>query len=287
MKVNNESNAIPGTLNRISYLKSELEYALSGMKNEEIGALFKEIIIVAGHETWNNKKQAIQSTVTGIKKLGKFILSKGQEYKEKGIKDTFTNDIETAKNSIKSLPGKLNEKYQKLQALSQSEKSTLITEAVIYVFVFVLMASLTAGGPDLEGGLPDVDLNASIGLHRHPFTHSILIGFSAEIIIRIAFLSLEKIHSKLPDPHDGIWDEMHRISGNVKAAGIAGMWTGLAMHLLKDSNLLNGFQAKTKAYSSLPISVSDNTHQLLFGVNAAASGAFGKESIDETMKNIK
>ena len=134
----------------------------------------------------------------------------------------------------------------------------------------------SAGGFDLEGGLPDQDLKFGIGKHRHIFSHSVILGFGAEFVMRYVMLFLSIIYTKLPSSHHEIWDKMHEFIQKNKNLAIGAMWMGIGAHLLKDAGL---FADKIKPYAGLPGSHSMSFHKGLFATNAAVAETIGVKSI--------
>ena len=75
-------------------------------------------------------------------------------------------------------------------------------EAVPQLLVLVATSIVVSGGPDGDGGAPDLDLMFGIDAHRSILSHSILMGAALET----GFLSLvhlvRLLHTKLPADHD-------------------------------------------------------------------------------------
>jgi len=99
---------------------------------------------------------------------------------------------------------------------------------------------LVSGGPDADGGAPDLDLAFGIGAHRSIFSHSILMGSALET----AFLSLLRlvrlVHEKLPEGHNPGWDDLATYAEQVASGAIAGAGLGMAYHLIVDGLVQTG-----------------------------------------------
>lgn len=113
---------------------------------------------------------------------------------------------------------------------------------------------LVSGGPDADGGAPDLDLVFGIGAHRSIFSHSILMGSALET----AFLSLLRlvrlVHAKLPEGHSPGWDELAKYAEQVASGAIAGAGLGMAYHLIIDGLVQTG------TLHGLPFPMSQEAH---------------------------
>ena len=58
---------------------------------------------------------------------------------------------------------------------------------------------VVSGGPDGDGGAPDLDLMFGIGAHRSVFSHSILMGASLETGLLALLRLTQLVHAKLPE----------------------------------------------------------------------------------------
>lgn len=128
----------------------------------------------------------------------------------------------------------------------------------------VLTSLLVSGGPDGNGGLPDVDLKAGIGFHRSPLTHSILIGAALETGLMSLVRLVHLVHAQLPPHHDPLWDVLEHQSTALLNAANRGASLGLAYHLLVDG------LAQPAPYHGRPISLPIEGHQAMFVANGMA-----------------
>ena len=137
-------------------------------------------------------------------------------------------------------------------------------EAVPQLLVLVATSIVVSGGPDGDGGAPDLDLMFGIDAHRSILSHSILMGAALET----GFLSLvhlvRLLHAKLPADHDPLWDSIAGHADAVAQAANTGASLGMSYHLLVDGLL------QPAAYHDLPVSMPMEAHQAVFVMNAAA-----------------
>ena len=122
-----------------------------------------------------------------------------------------------------------------------------------------------SGGPDANGGLPDMDLLFGIGAHRSALTHTLVIGILAEgLVLALADLA-GVVHERLPFDRDPLWDRLAR-AGAPLAEGLAtGTVAGLAWHLLADPFVQPG------ALHGLPVDgLPMGAHEAVIGASGAA-----------------
>lgn len=137
-------------------------------------------------------------------------------------------------------------------------------EAIPQLLVLVATSIVVSGGPDGDGGAPDLDLMFGIDAHRSILSHSILMGAALET----GFLSLvhlvRLLHAKLPADHDPLWDNIAGHADSIAQAANTGASLGMSYHLLVDGLL------QPAAYHDLPVSLAMEAHQAVFVANAAA-----------------
>ena len=147
-------------------------------------------------------------------------------------------------------------------------------EALPQLLTLVATSALVSGGPDGDGGAPDLDLMFGIGAHRSILSHSVLLGAALET----AFLSLvtlvQVLHAKLPERHDPVWDTLALHADSIAHAASTGASLGMSYHLLVDGLL------QPAAYHDLPVSLPIEAHQGIFIGNGVA------EAIDTQHKPL-
>ena len=105
------------------------------------------------------------------------------------------------------------------------------------LLMMVVVSLVVSGGPDGDGGAPDLDLQMGIGAYRSPLTHSILMGALLEAGIFSLLALVRLVHHKLPEEHDPIWDEAYDFSDRLSTAAAQGASIGMAYHLFVDGML--------------------------------------------------
>lgn len=125
---------------------------------------------------------------------------------------------------------------------------------------------LVSGGPDGDGGAPDLDLMFGIDAHRSVLTHSILMGAALETAVLSLMRLVQLVHAKLPPDHDALWDRMASESETILNAGNVGASLGMSYHLLVDG------LAQPAAVHGLGVSLPMEAHQAFLTANALAEG---------------
>lgn len=134
------------------------------------------------------------------------------------------------------------------------------------LLTIVVMSLLTSGGPDGDGGVPDLDLEFGIGAHRSILSHSILAGAALETGFLALIRLVQLVHKQLPRDHDPLWDSLQQQSLVLLEAANTGASLGLAYHLLVDGLV------QPAAYHGLPIAMPMAVHQSILTANGAAEG---------------
>lgn len=127
-----------------------------------------------------------------------------------------------------------------------------------------LVAVLVSGGPDGDGGAPDLDLMLGIDSHRSLLCHSILLGGAIETGLLSTTRLVQVLHGHLPREHDPFWDVIAANATRLLDAANKGASVGIAYHLLVDGI------AQPAAYKDLPVSLPIEGHQAIFVGNAVA-----------------
>lgn len=133
-----------------------------------------------------------------------------------------------------------------------------------HLLTMVITSIVVAGGPDGDGGVPDMDLLGGIGAHRSPWTHSILMGATLETGFLALIRLVQLVHSNLPPRHDPKWDELAVHASSILHAANKGTSIGLSYHFLVDGLVQPG------SYHGLPIELPAEAHSALQSVNGVA-----------------
>lgn len=164
--------------------------------------------------------------------------------------------------------------YQRLRAEPAQVAPELITT--------VLMTILVSGGPDGDGGAPDLDLLIGIDAHRSIFFHSILMGSALEAAILTSLHFVRLVHHKLPADHDPWWNEALALANRLGDAAGLGANAGMAYHLFVDGIL------QPAAYHDLPIQMSMEGHQaIMTGNSVAEAGEIVRKQGQEASPTVK
>ncbi|MBU2901549.1 hypothetical protein [Maribacter dokdonensis] len=236
------------------------------------------IIIETTKETFASKKKAVVELKNLTKNLCDFSVEKFHSYRCNGIKKSLNTDFNKLGNYTENGLEKLRhfrqtapEKLKMLSSEIPKNKDELVdklTSGAMSILIFYM----SAGGVDLEGGIPDLDLQVGVGYHRHWMSHSIVSGLIFEFASRGIFNAYGEIHKNLPSKHHRFWDTSKKFIEKNKEIAIGSMWAGIGAHLIKDSALIAG---GFKPYVGVPIEMPTGVHQGLFMANGLASTIFG------------
>lgn len=148
-------------------------------------------------------------------------------------------------------------------------------EAAGQLATATLVSLIVSGGPDADGGAPDLDLMFGIDAHRSIFSHSIIMGAALETALLSFFALVQLAHKNLPLKHDPVWDEMLEVSQRFTRAANVGASIGVAYHLLADGLV------QVAAYKDLGVSLPMEAHQSIFVANGLA------EALDASNKTVR
>jgi len=137
-------------------------------------------------------------------------------------------------------------------------------EALPELLVGVLVFCAASGGPDADGGVPDLDLAMGIGAHRSIFTHSVLSGAILETGLFAIAHCMNTLHHRLPESRDPLWDEISKNSTRFLIAAATGASAGISYHLLVDGTFQHA------PYHDLPVPLPMEVHQSIFIGNSLA-----------------
>jgi hypothetical protein len=245
----------------LARLACELKYAASGMDRASWLALLSTALGNGVRETCNSK-------VRGLKGIGSLGLDGWHRVRRDGLAATGRALASRALDAMDSLPARVREACLRLSRLSPGE----LRDELVPFIIGLIVCYCASGGLDLEGGLPDADLELGIGSHRNIFSHSVLLGFTSEGVLRFAVEVLSELHGRLPVDHHPVWDKVQRLVKGSEGAAITGLWFGIGLHFVKDAGL---FSHATKPYTWLPGQHGMAFHQGVFAANGAASGLMG------------
>lgn len=225
------------------------------------------------------KDAAEEVVVSKIKALTNFSFSvvKGTFkavviYKKDGIKGVGKLVLNKAKSTAEDLKSFVDEMIKDFRNDRRS-----FMKKISRIVIFSTAALLYAGGLDLEGGAPDMDLKLGVGHHRNIFSHTILLPLFLEFSMRFVLNIAEEM---VKDGHGGIWKKLYDFKQEYSDVVIGGMWFGAMMHLFKDSAPLSG---RTKPLTGLH-GLSMETHKRILSASSALAGIFSYEELKKRKK---
>lgn len=251
-----------GVLNQLA---AELKYVTGRINQSEWQELIMYAAFQAGLVT-------VKTKAVALKNLALSTYQTVRRYQRDGIPKAFNADVTRILRLLANLPQAAQQKIAEFTKLTFRQQADEVVTTALTLIIFYAVA----GGGDLEGGLPDTDLQLGAGWHRNVFSHSILLGFSVEFCLRFVTAIILEYHDRLPQNHHHLWDEMKKFIEQNSDLAIGALWAGLGAHLLKDANLLGG---ATKPYTGLPGEHAMGVHQMLFAANGLAAEVFAAQQL--------
>lgn len=232
----------------------------------------EKISEIAYNALINASKAVIETKIRSIFDFVKFVLVNSVKLTSYLIKTLKEEKLKAPKKWIIDSKNQIINKVEQIKKIWQSMTPQQRADTIIDFSIMMLFAFLVSGGFDLEGGLPDKDLTFGVRNHRNIFTHTILLGLTMEFIIR--FLAALVIESEKLGyvPKSKILQSLLNFVKKHHTAAISGMWLGLFLHFLKDSNY---FSARTKPYVGIR-NMTMRDHQNVLISNAMAAAIFSQ-----------
>jgi hypothetical protein len=254
---------------RLSKMSEELARACSRTDQKVLRAwaigVVGDFTSSLGRRVNNVRKLAGRVVIFNVSEIA----GASQAYREDRLVQHTKDRGSAAWSSLRDLFTKSRDAGAELIAALRKDPSALAP----HLLAMVVTSLVVSGGPDGDGGAPDLDLLGGIGAHRAIWTHSILMGATLEA----AFLALVRlvhlVHENLPADHDEKWDTLARHSQNILAGINKGASVGLSYHFLTDGLVQSG------TYHGLPFSMPHEAHEALQTVNGVA------EALDATHKD--
>ncbi|MBI4835607.1 MAG: hypothetical protein HY811_12410 [Planctomycetes bacterium] len=257
----------------------DLETAIPNMSLND----WKDILLHATFESFNetltHKEEIGQNIWEGVRSIydnkEKIVsdlcdstMALIDKYYAKGFTNALSEDFETVKQYAENSKDDAMKKLEGFYNLSREEKIEILAIVVLTLLVFFA----SAGGLDLEGGMPDLDITfLGIGGHRNIFFHSIIIGLGFEFLLRFVTHLINACYKHLPESHNKTWDVINNIITKSEKYSVMALWVGVGAHLLKDAKVFDG---RIKPYAGLPGSHPMGFHKVLLASNAFASAIF-------------
>lgn len=213
-------------------------------------------------------------------RIGKGLIAEVQDgfdaYHYDNLRDHLIDRGRAIKESTVSVSSSTYNQLLDLKAALQNSPKEKAPELIVIVLAFLA----ASGGPDADGGTPDLDLVMGIDAHRSIFTHSIISGAVVEAGLYSIATLIGIVHKNLPLRHDPLWDVLHQNKDTYLSAVSKGTSAGIAYHLFVDGTF------QPAAYHDLPFSIPIEGHQAIIGINAAAE-ALDVGAKDETFPTRK
>lgn len=252
------------SVNRVQ-LVAEAKQALSDLSAAEWIELLAFSSTAAAVGTVHSKVTGIARLVAGIGRLGTTTRARVGEV---GLREAAKSSPRALRVAATTRVMEATDRFMGLRDLDGDTRRQVVADTLIAG----VTAWFVAGGADLEGGIPDLDLVFGVGNHRNPFSHSLILGLSVEGGMRFTAAALSRVYAHLPEQHSRVWDWALETFDKTYEAVIVGVWFGSALHLLNDVGLPG---ARTKPYVMLPVSLTNAGHQALLASSAAASACLG------------
>lgn len=242
---------------RLDRLQSELRYAWSQMSREDVLAWGA----ASGASFVGAAGRRVKNVVHLAKSTARFVGNEAQagyrawadERLKSHLQDRAVNAGSAVLQTCRSVSDFAGQMGQAIRADPR--------EAGVQLMTLVVTSLVVSGGPDANGGAPDLDLMFGIDAHRSILSHSILMGAALEAGILSLLGVVKMAHSKLPARHDELWDDLFDQASKMSVAASVGVGVGMAYHLLVDGLV------QPAPYHDFPMAMPIEAHQSVFVVN--------------------
>ena len=256
---------------RFKRLQSELRYARSQLSRNDVlvwGAACGFDFAGAATRRVKNLAHFAKSSVLFV---GKETMSGYAAWSDNRLPIHLQSRASDAVDSVRRVSRTVNAFARQFSKSLQADPA----DAGVQLLTLVVTSLVVSGGPDGNGGAPDLDLMAGIDAHRSILSHSILMGAALEAGILSLLGVVKMTHSKLPAQHDEMWDSLFEQAKKITVTASMGVGIGMAYHLLVDGLV------QPAPYHGLPFSMPIEAHQTLFAVNGVG------EAIDIGKKEMR
>jgi hypothetical protein len=248
-----------GTTGMPRPLLDDLRAACAGLTAGQWGLIVAKCTCAAASDTAGRRAAAVGATA-------KATVCNVQRYLRLGVRHAAADDLSAGRATLAAMPGQVVTAITEFGRLSRAEQADEVAQLILTWVVFYA----SAGGADLEGGLPDLDIAlAGMGAHRTIFTHSILLGLGVETGLRFALAMIDALVDRMPATRHPVWSQIAGASRRLTDRSATAVWAGIGLHLIKDAGLLTF--AATKPVVHLPVHLSMAGHKLFLAANGAAS----------------
>lgn len=239
----------------------ELQQAVKAVPAQEWKKLGKSLLPIYG--------RLVGRRVKSLARFGGKVLRQGAKWAVRGWQAANRGSLpDFGRELLSEVKGGLEQRWRAMRSVAKNWLNFFKNnprEAAPQMVLAMIGFYLGSGGMDGDGGIPDLDLQAGIGYHRSIATHSVFMAAFIQLLTIAGGDVFNKIYHHLPEPHDGIWEQVKARMDILLPAFAGATCLGVAYHLGVDSLIDTG-----KAYADLPFSASMETHQWLMGSQAAA-----------------
>lgn len=258
--VSQNSGQYSPNLSRLDRLAGELRHALSHTEQAQL----KQWAVQTGYDFVKFGWKRVSNTGRVAKNLLHAAIGESADFVRAWRGDRLLDHLDSRYEALSTATSAAYSATVETVSILQRQLADNPAEAAPRLFSMVLASVLVSGGPDGDGGAPDLDLMFGIGAHRSIFTHSIIMGTALETAISAAFRLIQVVYGNLPVQHDRFWDTAINHVDDILHAVKVGSSVGMAYHLFVDGVF------QTAAYKDLPISMPMEFHEGILVANAGA-----------------
>ncbi|NLI00888.1 MAG: hypothetical protein GX446_15505 [Chthonomonadales bacterium] len=253
-------------------LARDLRAACEGLSAAEWGRLMARSAAASAKTTARTRWSVLRRAGAGATDAIRHVAAVGPR---QAASDAWTTTVD----AFTALPSRARKAFDQFRSMTRGRQ----VDEVIQMLLTWLVFYAAAGGSDLEGGLPDLDLMTGIGNHRTVFTHSVLLGIETEFAMRFGLHSLDSLIQRMPADRHPVWDRVHTALSRYGERTITGVWLGIGAHLIKDAGLLH--LGATKPVVGMPVPMPMEAHQVFLASNGVAAAAMaGSGKAQDTSK---
>lgn len=255
------SNHLPVPLTikaeRLHHLQSELLYAWCQLSREDVFAWGA----ASGSGFVGAAGRRVKNVVNLARSTARFVGIEAQAGYRAWANDRLKKYLQDRVADAGSTALQVCESVTDLASQFAQSFRTNPKDAGVQLLTLVVTSLAVSGGPDSNGGAPDLDLMFGIDAHRSILSHSILMGAALEAGILSLLGVVQMTYSKLPTQHDELWDDLFEQARKMSDAANVGVGVGMAYHLLVDGLV------QPVPYHDIPIAMPIEAHQSVFVVN--------------------
>src|SRR5690348_3065889 len=207
---------------RFARLNAELQEAVRQTDRMVLADWGKDVLQCTGQAGWRRVRRIGHLCVRIGKSSATEAKNGVQAARDGHFRDHATRRGQSAWDATKNFA-------QRSAAAAKTVADLLKNRETMPAAVTTIVAALVAsGGPDANGGIPDLDLQFGIGAHRSIFTHSIVAGTLVEGCLYGTATLVGIVYGRLPPTHDPWWDVIERNRTLYLKAASTGMSAGIA-----------------------------------------------------------